>query len=188
MRLILPLFLIVILISCQEKAETKVVSLEEDVTFLASDSLQGRATGTQGERIAADYVAERFEAMGLQGKGETGYFQDFVFKPSTNPHQEATFVEGASDSTQTGRNVIAYIDNQAAKTVIIGAHFDHLGMGGQGSLYRGEVPAIHNGADDNASGVAVMLQLAGRLKNLENAQSNFLFIGFSGEELGLSLF
>ena len=89
MRLILPLFLIVILISCQEKAETKVVSLEEDVTFLASDSLQGRATGTQGERIAADYVAERFEAMGLQGKGEAGYFQDFVFKPSTNPHQEA---------------------------------------------------------------------------------------------------
>ena len=185
MRLILPLFLIVTLISCQEKAETKVVSLEEDVTFLASDSLQGRATGTQGERIAADYVAERFEAMGLQGKGEAGYFQDFVFKPSTNPHQEATFVEGASDSTQTGRNVIAYIDNQAAKTVIIGAHFDHLGMGGQGSLYRGEVPAIHNGADDNASGVAVMLQLAGRLKKLENAQSNFLFIGFSGEELGL---
>jgi len=58
-------------------------------------------------------------------------------------------------------------------------------MGGQGSLYRGEVPAIHNGADDNASGVAVMLQLAGRLKKLENAQSNFLFIGFSGEELGL---
>ena len=50
-------------------------------------------------------------------------------------------------------------------------------MGGQGSLYRGEVPAIHNGADDNASGVAVMLQLAGRLKKLEKIQ--YIIIGFA---------
>ena len=185
MRLILPLFFIFILASCKENTQIKEVSLRDDVAFLASDSLKGRDTGSEGERIAAEYVANRFKEMGLEGKGKEGFYQDFDFKPSTNPHQEAQMVTEASDSTTTGRNVIAYIDNQADKTIIIGAHFDHLGMGGQGSLFRGEEPAIHNGADDNASGVAIMLQLAQRLKKLENPQSNYLFIGFSGEELGL---
>ncbi len=55
--------------------------------------------------------------------------------------------------------MIGFLDNKAENTVIIGAHFDHLGYGGDGSLHRGE-KAIHNGADDNASGVAVMLNLA----------------------------
>ena len=122
--------------------------------------------------------------MGVTPKGTQGYFQEFSFKPSSNPHQEVQFV-AKGDSVQNGRNVIGFIDNKASKTVIIGAHYDHLGMGGEGSLYRGEVPDIHNGADDNASGVAIMLQLAERLKGLENPESNFLFIGFSGEEMGL---
>ena len=78
---------------------------------------------------------------------------------------------------------MGYIDNKADKTVIIGAHYDHLGMGGEGSLYA-EGAAIHNGADDNASGVGVMLQLAERLKD-SLSSSNYLFIGFSGEEMGL---
>lgn len=184
MRLILPLFLTVILISCKQQTEIKQISLQEDVSFLASDALEGRETGTKGEQEAAAYLASRFEDMGIMAKGSDGYYQDFTFKPSANPHEEATFEVTNQDTTQTGRNVIALIDNKANKTVIIGAHFDHLGKGGQGSLHRGE-PAIHNGADDNASGVAVMLQLAARLKKLENPQSNFLFIGFSGEEMGL---
>ena len=185
MRLILPLFLVLILFSCKENTPITPISLEEDVAFLASDSLMGRKTGTQGEIDAANYVAKRFENLGLTPKGTEGFFQKFNFKPSSNPHEETIFVETPSDSLPTGENVIGYIDNKASKTVIIGAHFDHLGMGGEGSLYRGESPAIHNGADDNASGVAVMLQLAQRLKKLENPQSNFLFIGFSGEEMGL---
>ena len=66
-----------------------------------------------------------------------------------------------------------------------GAHYDHLGYGGEGSLYRGE-PAIHNGADDNASGVAVLMQLAEDLQQMPNAKNNnYLFIAFSGEEKGL---
>ncbi|WP_420806053.1 M28 family peptidase [Lacinutrix himadriensis] len=87
------------------------------------------------------------------------------------------------DSTITGTNVVAYIDNQAENTVIIGAHYDHLGYGAEGSLYRGE-RAIHNGADDNASGVAVLLNLAKRLMK-GNINNNYLFITFSGEEMGL---
>lgn len=86
---------------------------------------------------------------------------------------------------KTGHNVIGYLGNGKPYTVVIGAHYDHLGMGGEGSLYRGE-PAIHNGADDNASGVAVMLQLAADLQNMPNAKhNNYLFMAFSGEEKGL---
>jgi Zn-dependent M28 family amino/carboxypeptidase len=70
--------------------------------------------------------------------------------------------------------------------VVIGAHYDHWGHGGEGSLYRGKEPQIHNGADDNASGVAVMLQLAADLQRMPDARkNNYLFIAFSGEEEGL---
>ena len=83
------------------------------------------------------------------------------------------------------KNVLGFIDNNAEYTVVIGAHYDHLGMGGDGSLYRGE-PAIHNGADDNASGVAALLELAYILsKRSSEYTTNFLFIAFSGEEKGL---
>jgi len=82
-----------------------------------------------------------------------------------------------------GKNVLALLDNKKERTFIIGAHYDHLGYGGSGSLYRGE-RAIHNGADDNASGVAAMLQLALDLQEM-NLEHNVLFIGFSGEERGL---
>ena len=169
------------LLSC--KTETpKIVSLEEDVAFLASNRLAGRETGTPEELQAADYVAKRMQNIGLAPKGNANtYFQTFTFKPKTGPHSDPSLI--AADSTITGTNVIGYLDNQASKTVVIGAHYDHLGMGGEGSLYT-EGDAIHNGADDNASGVAVMLQLAEKLKDSLTG-SNYLFIAFSGEEMGL---
>ncbi|GAK88349.1 probable aminopeptidase [Nonlabens ulvanivorans] len=68
--------------------------------------------------------------------------------------------------------------------MVIGAHYDHLGMGGEGSLHR-EGEAIHNGADDNASGVAIMLDLAYELKTSDKKGNNYLFMAFSGEEMGL---
>ncbi|HMQ75279.1 MAG TPA: M28 family peptidase [Flavobacteriales bacterium] len=87
--------------------------------------------------------------------------------------------------TSTGHNVVGMLDNGRPTVVVIGAHYDHLGFGDEGSLHRGE-PAIHNGADDNASGVAVMLQLARDLAELDEARANdYLFIAFSGEEKGL---
>lgn len=70
--------------------------------------------------------------------------------------------------------------------LIIGAHFDHLGMGGEGSLYRGKDPQIHNGADDNASGTAGVLELAEKFASQkDNIKRNIAFFTFSGEELGL---
>ncbi len=84
----------------------------------------------------------------------------------------------------TGHNVVGFIDNGAPNTVVIGAHYDHLGFGDSHSLYRGE-PAVHNGADDNASGTSLMIELAALLKKSKWKNNNYLFVGFSGEELGL---
>ncbi len=170
------------LMSCKTEVKS-VLSMKDDVTFLASDALEGRQTGSNGEQKAAEYIAKRFEDLGLEAKGTNAYFQTFSFKPKTDPHQEINYVVKDGDSTITGTNVVGYIDNKAKNTIIIGAHYDHLGLGAEGSLHRGE-KAIHNGADDNASGVAVMLDLVNRLK-ATNTGSNYLFIAFSGEEMGL---
>jgi hypothetical protein len=163
--------------------------IKEDVSFLADDKLEGRQTGTEGEIKAAEYLVKRFKAAGLQPKGTDGFLQSFSFKPKTDPHSEVEFTTNA-DSTITGNNVIGYIDNNASTTIIIGAHYDHLGYGGEGSLFRAEEKAIHNGADDNASGVAVLLDLATKL-SIDNQseeikdKNNYLIMAFSGEEMGL---
>lgn len=184
MRAILIIFLMVVVFSCKE-ATVKSVSMEQDVFVLANDSLQGRKTGTEGEKKAARYISDRFDDLGLQPKGTEGFLQKFNFKVGKNPHKEAEFTSQATDSTKTGENVVAFLNNNADNTVVIGAHYDHLGMGGSSSLYR-DGEAIHNGADDNASGVAVLLHLADSLQQ-ENAprSNNYLFIAFSGEEEGL---
>ncbi|NJB71441.1 hypothetical protein GGR42_001903 [Saonia flava] len=167
--------------SCK-KNETPLVTIQEDVAFLAKDELEGRETGTENEVKAATYIKERMESIGLLPMGLDGtYYQTFTFKPKKGPHDEVQFVENG-DSILSGRNVIGYVDNKAENTIIIGAHFDHLGMGGEGSLYVGE--DIHNGADDNASGVGVLLKLAEKLKDTLNG-NNYLFMAFSGEEMGL---
>ncbi len=86
----------------------------------------------------------------------------------------------------TGHNIIAFIDNKAKTTVVIGAHYDHLGHNEfGGSLHKGEGTGIHNGADDNASGTAGVMALASVLSKQKNANNNYLFINFSAEELGL---
>lgn len=182
MRAIIAIFITVLLVSCKEQQVETAVSMQEDVAYLASDSLQGRETGTSYEQMAANYIKERYENLGLDSKGSNGYFQTFSFTPSNDPHSEVSYDSTATKNTITGTNVIGFKNNNAATTVVIGAHYDHLGMGGEGSLYR-EGNAIHNGADDNASGVAVMLKLAKDLA--ENTANNYLFIAFSGEEMGL---
>lgn len=181
---ILILFFIAFTACKTEKAYVPENKIKQDVSFLADDKLEGRGTGTEGEKMAAEYISKRFKEMGIAPKGTDGYLQTFTFKPKKNPHEKATFTETSSDSTITGTNIVGYIDNNASKTIVIGAHYDHLGYGGEGSLYRGEDKQIHNGADDNASGVAVMLNLAGKLKNA-NTSNNYLFLSFSGEEIGL---
>jgi len=180
----LPLLVIALVVgSCDGPPtdEELFSSLKKDVYFLAADDLGGRAIGTTGEQKAAEYLAQEFEKLGLTPMGTDGFFQEFTVSKPNNPHEEA--VIGTDGAGVTGRNVVAFLDKKAEKTIVIGAHFDHLGMGGQGSLHRGD-SAIHNGADDNASGTAALLALA-KIFKYETLKSNILFIAFSGEENGL---
>jgi aminopeptidase YwaD len=86
-----------------------------------------------------------------------------------------------------GHNVIGYINNNAPTTIVIGAHYDHLGYGeDHNSLFTGNAPEIHNGADDNASGTGALIELSKLLKGSKKLKNNnYIVIAFSGEELGL---
>jgi aminopeptidase YwaD len=90
-----------------------------------------------------------------------------------------------ADKIRKGNNVVAYINNNAATSIVLGAHYDHLGYGEDNNSRHTGGAAIHNGADDNASGTAALLELARILKTSGSKKSNYLFIAFSGEELGL---
>ena len=304
--------------SAQSKAERKLVEqLRADIGYLASDSLEGRRTGSEGEKKAAAYLVKRYKDIGIFPYGdmyrynfkfsgdkepansslirignnalkidsnafpmaftaETRVFSEIIpdimeqnsifllpfyadSAEADNPHfdwekaaiertaaaakESATGVlfydnfdskyapvfNGKSelemsaipsafisyrafneyitplttDSTtvtiplelnlavrkkeRQGNNVAAYIDNDTTYTVVLGAHFDHLGYGEDGNSLHGHssTKEIHNGADDNASGTAAILALAGMIKKSELKKYNYLFLNFSGEELGL---
>jgi len=291
-----------------------VTNLQGHISYLANDKLEGRRAGTNGEKLAGEYISQKFQEVGLQPKGSEGFFQPFEiydgkqinnathfvinennlavnkdFFPfpfsqnisiealpsiavqeadmpwfydlketleenKNNPHFDLNeyirnnakkaksrgasavilynsssiddklkfdskdrtekldvpviyvFNEAAkkyfTDQTatldikmkvdvgekkRTGRNIIGYLDNGGARTVVLGAHYDHLGFGEDGnSMLRTGEKAIHNGADDNASGTAALIELARILKNTKQKNSNYLFIAFSAEELGLN--
>jgi hypothetical protein len=155
--------------------------MKADIAYLADDKLEGRTFGSKGETKAGDYIAKRYKQLGLTPKGENGTWFQSLTVNNPNPHSVEFTEKGANDS-KTGRNVLGYLDHGAPYTIILGAHYDHLGYGSFGSLYVGD-PAIHNGADDNASGVAMILEMAERLAT--EKKFNYLFIAFTGEENGL---
>jgi aminopeptidase YwaD len=287
-------------------------SLQQHVQFLADDKLEGRRTGTTGEKLAAHYISEAFGKAGLQPRGKEGWFQEFSISegrkvdentslsidgevlqlhkdffplafssnnaveasPSlaleekgmpwfldlkelmdanaSNPHFDMSasiaqkakeihtrggnalilfnsssradglkfdardrsttapipviyvqheaakkhfsdvsatldmaFNVSTSEISRTGTNVIGYLNMNAPNTIVVGAHFDHLGYGEDGNSRETGVKAIHNGADDNASGTAAIIELAAMVRKGKLKNHNFLFIAFSGEELGL---
>ncbi|WP_134089883.1 M20/M25/M40 family metallo-hydrolase [Olivibacter sp. XZL3] len=152
--------------------------IRRHVDFLAATNLAGRGTGSKGLKKAAKYIERHFKAYGLTPMGGKGYKQPFIAKVVRVP---------VPDSLRKAYNLIAYLDNKAAHTVVVGAHYDHLGLGRQGgSKDPSPEGKIHHGADDNASGVAGLLELA-RCFSQNDLQENYniLFIAFSGEELGL---
>ena len=179
MKKIIYGFLFSFIIACPSLAQDQQIiiqKMKEEVTYLASDKLEGRATGTSSEKMAAKYISSKFKEYNLAEKGEDGYYQYFEAKIKENPHSQKI------KKKITGTNVVGYINNNQEQTIIIGAHYDHVGYGDFGSLYVGE-RKIHNGADDNASGVSIMLNLANSLREISDY--NYLFIAFSGEEHGL---
>ncbi len=149
--------------------------IQEHVNFLASDKQEGRGIGTEGIWKSARYIASHFSEYGLLpfGDGST-YFQNF-------------FVTKGSIRLKVA-NVVALLPANdptlSENYVVVGAHYDHLGYGSFGSLDP-ENPAIHNGADDNASGVAAVLEAARIFSQAFFPHGNLVFIAFASEELGL---
>lgn len=157
------------------------VELKKHISYLASDELKGRLTGSKEEKIASEYLSKQLKSLGLQAFEKGSYFQNFNYNVRLNPH------DSLDTKANSGRNVIGYLDNKASKTIVIGAHYDHLGLNEHNnSTQPNSKGQIHNGADDNASGVAAVLELArmyAKNKTVENA--NYVFVLFSGEEDGL---
>jgi len=98
--------------------------------------------------------------------------------------QKTTMSVSMSERFSDGYNVIGYIYNNKRKTVVLGAHYDHLGMGGENSLYKGPA-AIHNGADDNGSGTTLLLEAMRYYAQRQDTNYNYLIQFYSAEELGL---
>lgn len=150
------------------------------VRYLADDALEGRLAGSAGERCAGDFIAARFASLGLTPAGENGgWFQSLPLASVANPHAAGG----------TGRNVMALLEGAdpvlKSEVVIIGAHYDHLGLGAFSSTDPEGRGKVHNGADDNASGVAAMLHAAETLARGERPARSVLFLAFTGEESGL---
>jgi len=161
------------LVAPTEKFSTR--RMQRDISALAGPAMAGRGLGSLELDQAADYIAEQFRAAGLQpGGDEDGFFQ-------TWQEQVATL-----GGTSTMKNVIGLLPgtdpDRAGESLVVGAHYDHFG--------RGEYPdhaedrgKVHPGADDNASGITVMLELARKLGGKPRPRT-ILFVAFTGEETG----
>jgi hypothetical protein len=156
-------------------------SLRGHVSFLASDLLEGRSTPSRGLDVAAEYIAAQFRRAALEPAGEDGYFQAGSMAPSTrNRNPSAPPPEPVKL-----RNVIGVLRGSDAALsttyVILSAHYDHIGI-----LPTGEGDLIFNGADDNASGTAAVLEIAAALARLgTRPKRSIVFMTFAGEEKGL---
>ncbi len=155
-----------------------------DVRYLASDSLGGRFTGTPGNDSAAAYLARRFRQLGIAPGGDDGGYLQHWTVGNTSGTREAG-VDGRATE-----NVVAVLRGSdrrlAGEAIVIGAHFDHLGLGPFGSLAPDSAGRVHNGADDNASGTAAVLEIA-RLLAAQRPRParTVVFVLFSGEEEGV---
>jgi aminopeptidase N len=141
------------------------------VKYLADEKFRGRGIGSPELDQVAAFIATKFESVGLLPGGE----------PSGSWYQE--WVD--PDRSLRMRNVIGILPGRnpalARESVVIGAHYDHLGTKGTSKESEGKV---HPGADDNASGVAVLLEMASRLTLVANMERPVVFVAFTGEETG----
>ena len=153
--------------------------IKEIVYELSDDKYEGRQTGEKGGEKAGDYIYNYLNKIFKKYNNVDVYTQEFEFSVSHNPH-----LESDTNVIKSAKNILCFIDNQQEKTIVIGAHYDHLGYGSFGSRYLEENLLIHNGADDNASGVALGISLINILYD-SNKMYNYLFIAFDGEEMGL---
>ena len=152
--------------------------MRQAVKYLASQELGGRYPGTAGDTLASEYIVEQLRSLKLKpvvkGKKKTGYYHNFTY---------------GKDVERTTHNILAVLpgkDKQLKNEyIVVGSHYDHLGLGGKDSgSRRPDTLGVHPGADDNASGDAVVLELAKYFKKVRSPRS-IIFAFFGAEEQGL---
>ncbi len=177
--------------------------IQEHIDTLASDVFEGREAGTRGERMAANYIVSQLQACDrLRPDGQDGtWFQAFPLDmlrhgkgrhgPLDDPEEPVALsdAEEAAAGPPEARNILARLPGAdpalAGEFIVLGAHYDHVGFGEHGNALDGP-GAIHNGADDNGSGSATLLDLALSLANAGwQPRRTILFQWYTGEELGL---
>ena len=187
MRSVVPVATILLIAACGAPHATQQPSplaatpsaeaMRRDVGYLASDALEGRRIGTPGNDSAAALIVRRFAALGLSSVGT----QPFIAHSAGDAH-------AGRPSDFAAQNVIGIIPGTDPRLrgqyVVLGAHFDHLGRSSEGALDPDAVNAIRNGADDNASGTAAILELA-RVLQRSPTRRSIAVVAFSGEEQGL---
>jgi len=195
--------------TAQEKALETITEndLKRHIIFLASDSLQGRALNTKNNALetAANYLRENAKNIGLK-PFENDYFQTFEIQASkpdckSTSRKKSRIIYSVHSANQSPnektaqntelistQNVVGILEGSDTRLkdecIVFMAHYDHLGMGEFGSLSSADEPKIHNGADDNASGTAGVLELAEYFSE-NRPETDILFLAFSGEEMGL---
>ncbi|PJA97891.1 MAG: peptidase M28 [Ignavibacteriales bacterium CG_4_9_14_3_um_filter_30_11] len=151
--------------------------MQQHVKYLASDKLKGRGFGTPELDSASQYISEKFKEYGLLPGGDYGSFYQSWQENVKGKNGKINF-----------KNIIGVIPGTNNKlkdqAVVISAHYDHLGLGWP-DVHKGNENKIHNGADDNASGVSVLLELAKILSGSIEPARTVIFVAFTGEEAGL---
>lgn len=158
-KIFIALFFIASLVSCSQKiGQNKVLA---DLKELSDDKYEGRKTDTKGGEMAANFIANRFKALGLKT-----YYPNFK--------QPISFTTRKGEKVN-GNNMVAYIKGKTDEIIVISAHYDHLGV------INGKV---FNGADDDASGTCAVLAYAEYFSK-NKPQHTLIFCAFDGEEMGL---
>ncbi len=170
----LPLCLFAVLPSSAQKQD----DMRQTVEYLASQELGGRYPGTAGDTLASEFIVDKLRSLKLKpvvkGKKKTAFYHNFTY---------------GKEKQITTHNIIAVVPGKDKhlrnEYIVVGSHYDHLGMGGQGSgSRRPDTLGVHPGADDNASGDAVVLELARHFKKARSPRS-IIFMFFGAEEQGL---
>ena len=177
--LLLSLVLVMAVEAFAQGSGAKLDDMRRTVEYLASQELGGRFPGTKGDTLASEFIVGKLRGLKLKpivkAKKEKGFYHDFTF-----PKKEQDI---------TTHNIIAVLpgkDKQLRNEyIVVGSHYDHLGMGGKDSgSRRPDTLGVHPGADDNASGDAVVLELARHFKKVRSPRS-IIFAFFGAEEQGL---
>ena len=153
-------------------------SLLEHVAFLAAPEREGRVPGSRGHEAAAEYIEARMKAIGLSPGGDGGTYR-----------QSFTIEKGPDGAPVAVANLVGFLPGTKSdwqgQSVIVSAHYDHLGRGWPDAR-ESERGQVHPGADDDASGVAVLLELAKVVGEAGRPSRAIVFVAFSGEEAGLA--